>query len=501
MGNVLIKEETMTQIADAIREKSGTDNSYKPREMPEAILEIPTDSGEVVDPSKPIRFYNPYGELVYSYTLKEIEEQSELPPLPEIKGLIGQEWNWTLEAILEVGGEIEIGSLYITDDGATRIYVELIEGALNPKIGFKQRVSNSIKIDWGDGSALESSDVDRGGAVSIEHQYAEPGKYVIRLIPDEGVTFELYGYSYSSVILHKELASSQANLVYANAINKVELGRGISTLGDNAFTCASIISVTIPTEISTYKKAFASCKGLEYLVISKQVTQFDSYAFDACNSLKRVTFSETSMYLNRYAFYNCWQLQQIILTQRTCIGDGYLFSNNRSARRLVVRGCAGIGENEFQGCSALKEVTISGTALSEIGGNAFRSCDNLEKIDIPDSVVRIGTYAFGNCPALRSLKIPDGVTIIRNSLCYNDYSLQEINIPAGVTSIEGYAFYGCKGMENYYLYPIVPPTLVSKNSINISTNTKIHVPKGSLEAYRTADVWSEFANHMVEMEE
>ena len=150
MGNVLVKEETLTQIADAIREKIGSSDSYRPGEMPEAILEISTYSGESADPNKPIRFYDPYGELVYSYTASEISQLEELPPLPEIKGLIGQEWNWSLEKILEIGGEIEVGSNYITDDGSTRIYVELIEGALNPKIGFKQRVSHSVKIDWGD---------------------------------------------------------------------------------------------------------------------------------------------------------------------------------------------------------------------------------------------------------------------------------------------------------------------------------------------------------------
>ena len=44
MGNVLVKKETLTQIADAIREKSGSSDSYRPREMPEAILEISTYS-------------------------------------------------------------------------------------------------------------------------------------------------------------------------------------------------------------------------------------------------------------------------------------------------------------------------------------------------------------------------------------------------------------------------------------------------------------------------
>lgn len=501
MGNVLVKEETLTQIADAIREKSGTGSLYKPGEMPEAILEISTYSGEGADPNKPIRFYDPYGELVYSYTATEMSQLEELPPLPEIKGLIGQEWNWSLEKILEIGGEIEVGSNYITDDGATRIYIELLEGALNPKIGFKQNVAHSVKNDWGDGSELETSDVFGGSAVSIEHQYAEPGDYVICLIPEDGVTFELYGYSYSSVILHKELASSYANLVYANAIKKVELGKGITTLGDHAFTCMSITSVTIPAEVTDYNRAFASSKGIEYLVITKATEDLTTSAFDDCFALKRVVFSESLLFLAQYVFYDCGQLQQIILTSRARIGSGYIFSNNKSLKRVVARDCSGIGDSEFSGCTALREVSIDGTALWEISGSAFRNCESLEQINIPDCVIRIGSYAFGYCSALRSLKIPKGVTIIRSSLCYNAYSLQEMCIPSGVTTIENYAFYGCKGIENYYLYPTTPPTLANKMAFTVSDNTKIHVPKGCLEAYQTAEVWNELADYMVEMEE
>ena len=55
MGNVLVKEETLTQIADAIREKNGNFDSYKPREMPGAILEISTYSGDGADPKMCIR--------------------------------------------------------------------------------------------------------------------------------------------------------------------------------------------------------------------------------------------------------------------------------------------------------------------------------------------------------------------------------------------------------------------------------------------------------------
>lgn len=48
MANVLINEDSMTAIADAIRAKNGTQNTYKPAQMAEAISEI---SGGGVTPT------------------------------------------------------------------------------------------------------------------------------------------------------------------------------------------------------------------------------------------------------------------------------------------------------------------------------------------------------------------------------------------------------------------------------------------------------------------
>lgn len=500
MGNVLVKEETLTQIADAIREKSGSNDSYRPGEMPDAILEISTYSGEGADPNKPIRFYDPYGNLVYSYTINEFAALTELPELPEIRGLTGQNWNWSLEKILEVNGELEIGSMYITDDGATRIYIDLIEEALNPKIGFKQDIANSVWIDWGDGSDLESSDVYGGESVSIEHQYAKEGSYVIRLIPDEGAAFELFGYALGSVILHKVMESSYANLVYANAIQKIELGKGMTSLGDYAFTGGTIKSVTIPEGISNFKRAFAKCKGIEYLAFPKSLSSLTTSAMDSCVALRKIVFGETYIYLSQYVFYNCAQLEEILLPPNISIGAGYVFSGCQGVKRIIVANAGIIGESDFYNCQNAKEIVVKGN-IYDIGGSAFRSCSNAQYIDIPSSVLRIGSYAFGQCNALRKFVIPDGVTEIKSSLCSQNNSLQEIIIPEGVTTIANYAFNSCNGLEDYFLYPTTPPTLASVNALTVTEGVKIHVPKGCLEAYQTAENWSTYADYMVEMEE
>lgn len=72
-----------------------------------------------------INFWDYDGTLLYSWTLAELAKKTELPPLPSHDGLICQGWNWTLQDIKDAGRELDIGALYITDDGKTRLYVDV----------------------------------------------------------------------------------------------------------------------------------------------------------------------------------------------------------------------------------------------------------------------------------------------------------------------------------------------------------------------------------------
>lgn len=501
MGNVLVKEETLTQIADAIREKSGSNDFYRPGEMPEAILDISTYSGEGADPNKPIRFYGPYGDLIYSYTFAEISALTELPALPEYKGLIGQEWNWSLENIIAENKELEVASLYITDDGSTRIYVTLNDEMLSTNIGFMQKEANTVCVDWGDGSALESSDTyGYLNLVSIGHTYKKEGNYVIRLIPNEDATFWLVGDTNCTYILHKVPRGSIENMVFANSITKVEIGRGMTSFTECCFCSYKLKYVTIPKEITDFARGFQKSYALEYIAFPRNLKNLTSSAIQDCISLKRVVFSDTDLSLSQYSFYKCESLRKVILSSKTRFHGGYVFSDCKLLEEIdLSQNGTEVPESPCNSCRSLRKVKFPET-LWRIGANAFRSCEKLEEVEIPDTVHTIASNAFGYCYSLRKINIPEGITTISGSLFYNCYSLQKIVIPRTVEVIENYAFNKCYGIENYYLYPTNPPTL-SKDPAFASTSFTIHVPKGCLEAYQTAEYWSEYADHMVEMEE
>lgn len=113
MGNVLVREESLKDIADAIREKRKSSTSFKPSEMAGEIRLIETGGTVPPDEGLPVRFFGREGELLYSYSYEEVEQMTELPPLPVCAGLVCQGWNWTLEEIKTAGREVDVGgSIY-----------------------------------------------------------------------------------------------------------------------------------------------------------------------------------------------------------------------------------------------------------------------------------------------------------------------------------------------------------------------------------------------------
>lgn len=86
---------------------------------------------------------------------------------------------------------------------------------------------------------------------------------------------------------------------------------------------------------------------------------------------------------------------------------------------------------------------INGIPVTSIAESVFYSCENLEEIEMPDTIASIGEGAFAYCKSLKRIDIPHEVTIVENSTFLGCKSLSVVNIPNGVTSIGSSAFWAC----------------------------------------------------------
>ena len=78
--------------------------------------------------------------------------------------------------------------------------------------------------------------------------------------------------------------------------------------------------------------------------------------------------------------------------------------------------------------------------VTGIGSSAFRDCDGLTSLDIPNSVTSIGSGAFLRCTGLISVTIPTGVTNIGQEAFYGCSCLNSMTIPNSVINIGANAF-------------------------------------------------------------
>jgi hypothetical protein len=222
-----------------------------------------------------------------------------------------------------------------------------------------------------------------------------------------------------------------------------------------------------------------------------------------------VTLSDNLTSIGKYAFTGCIALPSIIIPPNVISIDEYAF------------WC----------CYGLTSVTIS-NGVTTIGSLAFANCEALTSVTIPSSVNSIGNAAFGVCSSLTSIKvesgnskydsrndcnaiiesasntllfgcmntvIPDGITSIFANAFNSCYGLTSITIPNSVTFIDYDVFYDCIALTDVYCYAEkVPETsnfLGYPYGITIfEYNATLHVPAGSIDAYKAAVPWSYFKN-------
>ena len=255
----------------------------------------------------------------------------------------------------------------------------------------------------------------------------------------------------------------QSTVVY----NNVEYN--VTSIGGSAFRgSTSMTSIIIPNSVTSIgDDAFYGCTGLSSITIPNSVISIGVNAFSGCYFISSSFVNNSSL-----SFYNNWKAT--ICDEET--SDGLLIKDN-----IVVK------------CRPWATAVTIPEGVTSIGGSTFRDCNSLTTVTIPNSVTYIGDYAFYKCSSLISVTIPEGVTSIGYSAFYDCSSLTSVTIGSGVTSIASYTFSSCKALADVYCYAEnVPET--NSNAFNSSpvASATLHVPEGSLEAYKATSPWSGF---------
>lgn len=265
------------------------------------------------------------------------------------------------------------------------------------KVSFYDTVTGTAAqdLDVGDyafDSCIKLSSVSFPAMISRIGEYAFSYTYALKSTTKDSIRTNAVIFASGTL----DFTTIDKYAFYYSGIDYIDLPTGLQIIDNYAFRYSGIKEITIPNTVTSIG---SNTKDSQY----QTYYYGDSYTFADCAELTSVTFASggtANLKVHANAFDKSTQLSSVTLCSRLVSISPYMFRN-----------------------TAITSIDIP-DAVTEIGGNAFNGCAQLETVSFGSGskCTRFGNYSYKN--------VSDGKDGLFSSNCFQNSGLKTINIPA-----------------------------------------------------------------------
>ena len=275
-------------------------------------------------------------------------------------------------------------------------------------------------------------------------------------------------YAFRDTKLEKVILPSTLNGVEYTEKSNGTITFDTRTVGNAAFAGSTLQSVVIEGAETFFGGSATAAEGVFFNCVNLTDVSFTS---------ETVAVLGTNASLGQNMFNGCTALESVVLPDTELLAS-YMFMDCTNLRSVNIPASVTDLPMSFLRNTGITEITIPAN-IEKIGTNTFSWCENLAKVTFNNGLTLIGSSAFANCVALTSVTLPEGLLTLGGfSGCVN---LASINIPSTVTTIYSDTFDNCTALKSI----VLPASLetVSFAFEGWTAEQTIYVEAGAADVY------------------
>ena len=296
---------------------------------------------------------------------------------------------------------------------------------------------------------------------------------------------------------------------YEGGVGKMVFNGVVVIIGEASFmNCSTLKSFNVPSSVVAIgADAFEGCTNLEQITLPEGLQKIYQEAFHFCDSLKSLTLPSTLTHIAAAAFFNCG-LEKVYGPFSTADNESVVINDKlvwvsrwKTGDYVIPDGvkelsyrCIGYPENVItvtipESVKTLNDSPFIGVYNISAFYGKYATANNREVIH--DGHL-YGVAAYG----LTDYSVPEGVKTIAYRML-RACKFKSVTLPASLQAVAGKLFENCNNMETLYCKATTPPTLGIEAFLGCSKLATIYVPAASVNAYKSADGWKDYATKIL----